>query len=79
MDLVDPEPTERRAALLAAARGARGKPLKSRSSGCPDQQGVSAGEAAPVPRELPPIWNIPYHPNPYFTGRELLLAEAHAG
>ena len=30
------------------------------------------------PGELPPIWNVPYHPNPYFIGRDLLLAEIHA-
>jgi hypothetical protein len=35
----------------------------------------SGAEAPRFPGELPPIWNVPFHPNPFFTGRGLLLAE----
>jgi hypothetical protein len=27
--------------------------------------------------ELPPVWNVPRHPNPYFIGREPIMAEVH--
>jgi Tetratricopeptide repeat/NB-ARC domain len=27
--------------------------------------------------ELPPVWNVPRHPNPYFIGREPMMAEVH--
>lgn len=29
------------------------------------------------PGELPTVWNVPRHPNPYFVGREEALAETH--
>jgi tetratricopeptide (TPR) repeat protein len=29
------------------------------------------------PGELPTVWNVPRHPNPYFVGRDATLAEAH--
>ena len=77
VDLVDQDAAGARAALLAAARGARGKPV-----GEPEFPGrraaVSATEAPRFPGELPPVWNIPSHPNPYFAGREPLLAEVYA-
>ena len=34
----------------------------------------SATSAPRFPPSLPPVWNLPHHPNPNFTGREDLLA-----
>jgi tetratricopeptide (TPR) repeat protein len=78
VDLVDQDAKSARAALLAAARGARGKPLEAPEFPGDRRSEVSATEAPRFPGELPRIWNVPFHPNPYFTGRELLLAEVHA-
>jgi tetratricopeptide (TPR) repeat protein len=74
VDLVNQDAASARAALLAAARGARGKPADE-----PDFPGrrevPSATEQPRFPGQLPPVWNVPVHPNPFFTGRQLLLAE----
>lgn len=64
VDLVDQDPVSARVALLAAARGARGKPTQE-----PEYPGGRrlAGSETEMPRfpgELPPVWNVPYHPNP---------------
>jgi TIR domain/Tetratricopeptide repeat len=75
VDLVDQGPHGARAALLAAARGVRGKPTQEPEFPGDQRSAGSATEAPRFPGELPPIWNVPYHPNPYFTGRDLLLAE----
>jgi tetratricopeptide (TPR) repeat protein len=78
VDLVDQAAAGARTALLAAVRDARGKPTEEPEfPGKPPPAG-SATETPRFPGELPPIWNVPYHPNPYFTGRDLLLAEIHA-
>jgi hypothetical protein len=77
VDLVEQNAAGARAALLAAVRGARGKPVDE-----PEFPGrraeVSGTEAPRFPGELPGVWNVPLHPNPFFAGRELLLAEVHA-
>jgi hypothetical protein len=76
VDLVDQDAASARAALLAAARGARGKPTQEPEF--PGAQGRSLVGSTVAPRfpgELPPVWNVPFHPNPFFTGRNLLLAE----
>jgi hypothetical protein len=78
VDLVDQDAAGARAALLAAARGARGKPTQEPEYPGDRRPAGSATEAPRFPGELPPVWNVPYHPNPYFTGRDLLLAETHA-
>jgi hypothetical protein len=78
VDLVDRDATSARAALLAAARGARGKPAKEPEFPGAQRQAVGAAEAPRFPAELPPVWNVPYHPNPFFTGRDLLLTDMHA-
>jgi tetratricopeptide (TPR) repeat protein len=79
VDLVGKDLASSRSALLAAARGARSKPTKEPEfPGAQPKSGVSASEAPRFPGELPPIWNVPFHPNPFFTGRDLLLAELHA-
>jgi hypothetical protein len=77
VDLVDQDAASARRALLAAARGARGKPT-AEPEFPGDRRLARATEAPRFPGELPPVWNVPYHPNPYFTGRQLFLAEVHA-
>jgi len=77
VDLVDQDAAGARQALLVAAQGVRGKPARE-----PDFPGArgpvgSATEAPRFPGELPLVWNVPYHPNPHFTDRDLLLAELH--
>jgi hypothetical protein len=78
VDLVDRDATSARAALLAAARGARGKPAKEPEFPGAQRQAVGAAQAPRFPAELPPVWNVPYHPNPFFTGRDQLLTDMHA-
>ena len=75
VDLVGRDAQSARAALLAAALRLRGKPTQAPVF--PGDQ-RAAGSATGVPRfpgELPAIWNVPFHPNPFFTGRDLLSAE----
>lgn len=78
VDLVDQDAASAREALLAAARGARGKPAAEPEFPGDQRPAGSAIEAPRFPGELPPVWNLPYHPNPYFTGRALLLTDIHA-
>jgi hypothetical protein len=63
-----------RAALLAAARGTRGKPTQEPEFPGDRRPAGSATEAPRFPGELPPVWNVPYRRNPAFTGREEVLA-----
>ncbi len=76
VDLVDKGADEARAALLAAAKGARGRPAAE-----PEYPVVRTLDATPggprFPDDLPPIWNVPFHANSYFTDREELLLELH--
>jgi tetratricopeptide (TPR) repeat protein len=78
VDLVGRDATSARAALLAAARGARGKPAEEPEFPGAQRAAASATEAPRFPGELPPLWSVPFHPNPFFTGRDLLLAELQA-
>lgn len=78
VDLVDQDAASAREVLLAAARGARGKPAAEPGFPGDQRPAGSAIEAPRFPGELPPVWNLPYHPNPYFTGRALLLTDIHA-
>jgi tetratricopeptide (TPR) repeat protein len=79
VDLVGKDLASGRSALLAAARGARSKPTEEPEfPGAQPKSGVSASEAPRFPGELPPVWNLPFHPNPFFTGRDMLLAQLHA-
>jgi hypothetical protein len=75
VDLVDQDTPGARRALLAAARGARGKPTEAPEFPGGRRSQVSATEAPRFPGELPPVWSVPFHPNPFFTGRDLVLAE----
>jgi TIR domain/NB-ARC domain len=75
VDLIGLDTNSARAALLAAAHGARGKPTEEPEFPGGRRSQVSAIEAPRFPGELPRVWNVPFHPNPFFTGRDLLLAE----
>jgi tetratricopeptide (TPR) repeat protein len=75
VDLVGRDATSAREALLGAVRGARGKPTQAPEFPGSRQSQLSATEAPRFPGELPRVWNVPFHPNPFFTGRNQLLAE----
>jgi hypothetical protein len=76
VDLVGKDGASARSALLAAARGARDKPAEEPEfPGAQPQPPRSASEAPRFPGELPPVWNVPFHPNPFFVGRDQLVAE----
>jgi hypothetical protein len=66
VDLVDRDAAGARTALLAAVRDARGKPIEEPEFPGKRQAAGSATKAPRFPGELPPVWNVPYHPNPYF-------------
>jgi hypothetical protein len=79
VDLVGRDMASARTALLAAARGARGKPVdEPEFPGAPARQVLGEAEAPQFPGELPLVWNVPFHPNPFFTGRDLRLSELEA-
>jgi hypothetical protein len=76
VDLVGRGAADARSALLAAARGARGKPtLEPEFPGAQGRSIVGSTAAPRFPGELPPFWNVPFQPNPFFVGRDLVLAE----
>jgi tetratricopeptide (TPR) repeat protein len=75
VDLVGRDASSARAVLLAAMRGARGKPTEEPEYPGDRPSVVRATETPRFPGELPPVWNVPFHPNPFFTGRDLLLVE----
>jgi tetratricopeptide (TPR) repeat protein len=75
VDLVGRDASSARTALLAAARGARGKPTEAPEFPGDRRSEIGATEAPRFPGELPQVWSVPFHPNPFFTGRDLLLAE----
>jgi TIR domain/AAA ATPase domain len=78
VDLVGQDTAGARAALLAAIRGARGKPTEEPKFPGGRKAAGSATEAPRFPGELPAVWNVPFHPNPFFTGRDQLLADLAA-
>ena len=69
-------------ATLSRGTGRRREPRQSPGieAGRP-QTGVRGGESGAgepsFPGQLPTVWNVPRHSNPYFVGREPTLAEAH--
>ena len=76
VDLVGKNTADARAALLAAARHARGKPVEEPEFPGPQRRSALGSRAVPrFPGELPPVWTVPFQPNPFFTGRDQLLAE----
>jgi hypothetical protein len=76
VDLVGRDVASARSALLAAARGARGKPTEEPEFPGVQRRSTVGSSAAPrFPGQLPPVWNVPFQPNPFFIGRDLVLAE----
>jgi tetratricopeptide (TPR) repeat protein len=79
IDLVGLDAASARSALLAAARGTRGKPTdEPEFPGAQPPSHLSAREEPGFPSALPPVWNVPFHPNPFFAGRDRLLTELRA-
>jgi tetratricopeptide (TPR) repeat protein len=79
VDLVGKNTADARAALLAAARDARGKPAEEPEFPGAQRLSIVGSSAAPrFPGELPPVWNVPFQPNPFFVGRDLILTELRA-
>lgn len=78
VDLVGVDEREARDRLLTAAGGARGKPADAPVFPDPAALQRSTGVTPRFPGALPPIWNVPYQPNPHFTGRRRLLGEIQA-
>ncbi|HJT54872.1 MAG TPA: FxSxx-COOH system tetratricopeptide repeat protein [Ktedonobacteraceae bacterium] len=77
IDLVDLDEQAARTKLLAEAQRKRRKPLVAPTF--PSKPTIPApSQRLSFPGTLPAIWNIPYPRNPYFTGREDLLAQLAA-
>ena len=71
IDLVGLDEDEARRVLLAGLAEVRAKP-----SSAPRFPRPGPDAAAPrFPLALPPVWNVPHHPNPNFTGRDTLLED----
>ncbi len=75
IDLVNLDEQAARVTLLARLKQERQKPAST-----PPFPSIahSFPECPSFPGALPSIWNIPYPPNPYFTGREELLSQLAA-
>ena len=68
IDLVDLDEATAHKTLLVGVGHGRGKP--ETVPGFPGGEQHTIPEPQRFPGALPPIWNIPYPRNPYFTGRE---------
>ena len=68
IDLVDLDETTAHKTLLVGVGRERGKP--ETAPGFPGGGQYTIPKPQRFPGALPPIWNIPYPRNPYFTGRE---------
>jgi tetratricopeptide (TPR) repeat protein len=69
LDLVGLDEQEARKVLLEGICWVASKPPSS-----PFHTLITVGQPR-FPGSFPPIWNVPYPQNPYFTGRESLLAQ----
>jgi hypothetical protein len=77
IDLVDLDRETAKNALLAGVRQSRALPVleplyPGNTVSLPQTPGPR------FPNAFPPIWNIPYRRNPYFTGREEVLNQLTA-
>jgi len=75
IDLVDLDEAIARETLLVGVRRDRGKP--DTAPGFPGKGQRTIPEPQRFPGALPPIWNVPYPRNPYFTGREDILKKLY--
>src|SRR5207247_4260262 len=75
IDLVDLDEARAHETLLVGVRRERGKP--ETAPGFPGREQHTIPEPQRFPGSLPSIWNIPYHCNPYFTGREDVLKKLY--
>ena len=76
VDLVGKHTADARSALLAAARDTRAKPVQEpQFPGGQRRSPVRSSVTPRFPGELPPVWNVPFQPNPFLAGRDLILDE----
>jgi tetratricopeptide (TPR) repeat protein len=61
--------------LLAGVHRSRARP--SAEPSFPGSTSLEAPQAPRFPGNWPEIWNVPYHRNPFFTGREAILEQLH--
>ncbi len=74
IDLVGSEEEASKKALLDGVEyKKRGKPKIK--PGFPEEPPQPAVKCPHFPDTLPPVWNVPFDRNPYFTGHEQILAE----
>jgi hypothetical protein len=71
VDLVGLDETAARETLLAGVQTERAKPKTAPAF--PSPRAATSAKPPRFPGALPPIWNVPHHRNPNFTGREELL------
>ena len=76
VDLIDLDEVRARETLLAGVRQERGKPKTA--PGFPGAREHTIPQPQRFPGSLPPLWNVPYRRNPYFTGREDILTRLAA-
>ncbi len=75
IDLVNRDEAQARESLLASINAERAKPTSAPSFPSTAKNERTIAEKPNFPGALPRVWNIPYQPNPNFTGRSELLAE----
>ncbi|MBV9708352.1 MAG: TIR domain-containing protein, partial [Chloroflexi bacterium] len=75
IDFVDLDASTARNALLTGVR--QSGALPSREPSYPGNVLATIPEPTSFPGKWPEVWTVPYNPNPFFTGREMLLTCLH--